>query len=158
MTEVQETRRTCVITMTSDTASDVIRVCEPECRDAVLTDLGLLGHGGGWAFQSRGQANVTVAWNHKDYQVTWRRRPPSAMPCDACGDEWRTRSARVRVSLPPSEAQLASRARFAAEFGRRPGKSTAVAVETDAGSQDEGPGARPGIFRWRRRPGPVRNP
>jgi len=116
----RDARRTCVITMTSTTAHDVIRVCDPECRDEFLRDLGLSGHGGGWAFRSRGEADVTVAWNHKDYRVTWKRCAPSALPCDQCGGEWRFRQERVREVLPPTEAQLASRARFAAEFGRKP--------------------------------------
>jgi len=115
----RDARRTCVITMTSVTARDVIRVCDPECRDAFLLDLGLAGHGGGWAFRSHGEADVTVAWNHADYRVTWKRCSRSALPCDQCGEEWRSRQELVREVRPPTEAQLASRARFASEFGRK---------------------------------------
>jgi hypothetical protein len=100
--------------MLSPTAHDEIRLCYPDCRDAFLTDLGLSGHGGGWAFPARGQAMVRVAWSGIRYQVSWARRPPSARLCDLCGDEWTSRPARMRAVPPPSEAQVRSRAAFAA--------------------------------------------
>src|SRR5438105_12130416 len=111
---ITEQRRTCVITMVSATASDRVRLCNPDCRDAFLIDLGLSGHGGGWAFPARGQKMVRVAWSGIRYQVSWAGRPASAKSCDLCGDEWMYRPARMRVTSPPTEAQLRSRAEFAA--------------------------------------------
>jgi hypothetical protein len=92
---------------------DVIRVCEPECRDAFLMDLGMLAAGGVSGFRPRGAADVHVAWNDHDYRVTWHRHPLSAKPCDVCGEEWQARPGRVRVVPPPTEAQLRSREDFA---------------------------------------------
>ena len=70
-TAVTDVRRTCVVTMISATARDEIRLCNPDCRDSFLIDLGLSGHGGGWAFSPRGQAMVRVAWSGIRYQVSW---------------------------------------------------------------------------------------
>lgn len=114
---LREQRRTAVVTMISRATGhrDVIRLCEPECRDAFLIDLGMHGHGGGSAFRSTGSARVTVAWNATGYDVTWRRCPPSARDCDLCGGEWRDRPRPPSRPAPePSPAQLAARARFAA--------------------------------------------
>lgn len=110
---LREKRRTSVITMTSATARDVIRLCDPGCRDEFLLDLGLKGSGGGSAFPSRGEADVHVAWNGSDYRVTWKRCAPSALPCDLCGPQWRYRAGRERSSPAPTAAQLRSRADFA---------------------------------------------
>lgn len=109
-----ETHRTAVVTMVSSTAHDEIRLCHPECRDDFLRDLGLSGHGGGWAFPARGRAEVVVDWSGIRYQVTWASRPTSGISCDLCGDEWQHRPLRVRTSAPPTEAQLRARAEFAA--------------------------------------------
>jgi hypothetical protein len=136
MDHERENRRTCVITMTSVTAHDVIRVCDPECRDAFLIDLGLKGSGGGWAFRSHGVARVTVAWNHKDYDVTWKRCPPSALPCDSCGDEWKFRPVRTPVlppPAPPTEAQLRARESFASRVRSKGRFPVAAGDETPRG-------------------------
>jgi hypothetical protein len=76
-------RRTSVVVMGPDT----IRVCDPECRNEVLSDLGIPGRGK-WKYRGRGEASVTVAWSGKSYDIAWKRCRPSALPCDACGDGW----------------------------------------------------------------------
>ena len=95
---LRDRRRTAVITMTSATAHDAVRVCDPECRDAFLLDLGLKGSGGGSAYRSHGEADVRVAWSGKDYRVTWKRCAPSALHCDLCEGEWRYRACRLSAS------------------------------------------------------------
>lgn len=68
---------------------DRVRLCEPECRNAFLLDLGVPHRGrGGWTFRSYGEADVTVAWNSIRFHVTWKRGRPTARACDQCGDEW----------------------------------------------------------------------
>lgn len=113
---VRDARRTAVIVLAGTSSREEIRVCDPECRDAFLMDLGLKGSGGGWAFRSHGAARAAVSWRHEDYRVTWERRRASALPCDLCGEAWRFRPARVLP--PPTEAQLRQREAFAAS---RPG-------------------------------------
>ncbi len=114
---VRTRRRTSLVTMTSAQTGnvDVIRLCEPECRDEFLCDLGLHGHGGGSAFPRSGKTLVYAAGTA--YQVTWDRKISSGVPCDLCEPYWRTKPARqARVATaPPSAAQLAAR-RF---FGTR---------------------------------------
>ena len=121
----QDRRRTCVITManTGTGHTDVIRVCDPQCRDEFLLDLGLKGSGGGSAFRSHGEADVRADWNGKDYRVTWKRNPPSAAHCDLCEPTWRYREPKVKTAPAPTPAQLAARQAFASRvraLGRFP--------------------------------------
>jgi hypothetical protein len=109
-------RRTSIVTIGPDT----VRLCDPGCRDEVLPGLGLKGSGGGSAFRSHGEADVHVTWNGHDYRVTWKRCPASALPCDACGPQWRYRAGAPRRAL--TDAQ-----REALERGRVPFVSTAEA-------------------------------
>ena len=114
---LREQRRTSVITLASEQTgrADVIRACEPECRDAILLDLGLKGSGGGSAFRSHGEAAVRVAWNGTGYRVTWKRCRPSALLCDHCGEEWRSRPGRPKRELTEAQrrALAAGQARLA---------------------------------------------
>jgi hypothetical protein len=119
METVRDAHRTSAIHLVSATAHDAVRVCEPECRDAFLMDLGLLAAGGMSGFRPRGDAIVTVAWNKILYHVTWKRHPLSGAPCDLCGDEWMSHPGRVRAVPPPTEAQLRSREVFAARARAR---------------------------------------
>lgn len=139
---VRDERRTCVVVMTSATSREEIRLCDPECRDQFLIDLGLKGSGGGWAFRSRGQADVTVPWSGTEYHVTWERRRPSSIPCAQCEQAWRFRPARVLP--PPSEAQLAARERFIAARPVPPNRRNAPA-EVHGGAQS--PGQGPGVVQ-----------
>lgn len=111
---LRETRRTSIVTMTSATASDMIRLCEPSCRDEFLLDLGLKGSGGGSAFRSHGEAGVRVGWNGKDYRVTWQRQRPSALPCALCASQWRYLPGPRKREL--TEAHRAALASSAAKF------------------------------------------
>jgi hypothetical protein len=118
---LREQRRTSLVIMASATGRvDSIRLCEPECRDHFLIDLGLRGHGGRSAFRSTGSARVLVEWNATEYDVRWRRFPPSARACDQCGDDWQYRARPASAPPPePTDAQLAARARFAARHRKQ---------------------------------------
>jgi hypothetical protein len=88
---LRESRRTTVITLVSSKTNrvDVIRACEPECRNEILMDLGVPhGRGGGWLYRSKAAAVVTVAWSGIRYHVSWKRVKATALPCDHCGDQW----------------------------------------------------------------------
>lgn len=87
---LREQRRTSVITLASEKTGkvDTIRACEPECRNEILLDLGVRGGRGGWVYRSKGDAVVTVPWSGVMYHVSWKRVRPTALACDACGDEW----------------------------------------------------------------------
>jgi hypothetical protein len=122
---LRQQRRTAIVTMTSTTAHDVIRLCEPECRNEFLLDLGVPHRQpGGWVYPSRGTAVVTVTWNQKTCDVSWVRQRLNALPCDLCEHEWRyripelvaseARKAEARAARPPTERQLEARAAFAA--------------------------------------------
>lgn len=127
---LREQRRTSVVVMVSHATGRVnsIRLCEPECRDAFLIDLGLRGHGGRAAFKGTGSARVLVAWNATEYDVRWRRFPPSARGCDQCGDDWQYRERPAARPAPePTDKQLAARARFAARHRKQGPKSSAAA-------------------------------
>jgi hypothetical protein len=69
---------------------DTVHLCDPDCRNEVLADLGIPSSGNG-NYRRRGQADVHVAWNGKDYRVTWEPRTSNARPCDMCADQWRYR-------------------------------------------------------------------
>jgi hypothetical protein len=125
MEPVRMSRRTSVITLFSHETghTDVIRSCEPECRNEILLDLGVphTGHGG-WVYRSHGEADVTVAWSGVRYHVTWKRVRPSALSCDHCEDGWMYRmpelvaraaeqsAARKGVAVPQFAARAASSA------------------------------------------------
>jgi hypothetical protein len=105
---LRDKRRTTVITI----GPDVIRVCEPECRNYFLSDLGIPAGRNEWKYRPSGEADVHVAWSGKDYRVTWKRCKPSAIYCDQCGDEWQgyipasvakaqAQSERLKGSSPP---------------------------------------------------------
>lgn len=102
---LRDKRRTAVITMISTTTNDTIRACEPECRNYVLSDLGIPS-GGQWKYKPAGEADVTAAWSGRDYHVSWKRCKPSAIYCDQCGDEWQT-----RIPALIADAQRRSEAR-----------------------------------------------
>lgn len=68
-----------------------IHLCEPECRNEFLLDLGVSGGTGAWVFRSRGSATVVVGWSGKRHQIGWRRIRPNARDCDLCGVNWRGR-------------------------------------------------------------------
>lgn len=80
---VRDTRRTAQVVIGPDT----IELCEPECRNQFLLDLGVPGHGA-WVYRPSGSADVHVAWSRRDYTVTWKRRRTNARPCDLCWDAW----------------------------------------------------------------------
>jgi hypothetical protein len=92
---LRDSRRTSVITLLSAATGnlDQVRLCEPECRNEFLLDLGVprRGRGGGWVYRSHGEADVTVAWSGVRFHVTWRRGRATVLPCDQCGDEWEFR-------------------------------------------------------------------
>lgn len=115
---LRDKRRTTVIEMTNSETGhlDQIRLCEPDCRNYFLSDLGIPGnpHGGGWMYKSHGNADVTVAWSKKSYGVTWKRVRPTDIPCDHCDDAWmthipalvadaekRSQDAKLRGTVPP---------------------------------------------------------
>jgi hypothetical protein len=106
---LREKRRTSIVTIGPDT----VRLCEPECRNEVLLDLGVKGGRGAWVYPPRGPAVVTVTWSGKTYEVTWKRCPPSAQPCDLCAHQWHYRipAAVAAAGRAPTEAQRASLAR-----------------------------------------------
>jgi hypothetical protein len=109
---LRDQRRTSSITIGPDT----VEVCEPDCRNDVLLDLGIPASGG-WAYPPRGNANVTVAWNGKDYAVSWRRVRMNDHPCELCADEWRYRiPALVADSRARSERQRFVAPGFGAPF------------------------------------------
>lgn len=82
-----------------------VYLCEPECRNEFLLDLGVSGGTGAWVFRSRGSATVTLAWSGRTHHVTWRRIRPNARDCDLCGVEWRTHTpAAILASQRKSEA------------------------------------------------------
>jgi hypothetical protein len=111
---VRERRRTCLITLTSAATgrADEVRVCDPDRRDGFLLDLGLKGSGGGSAFRGHGQAAAHVAWKDTTYQVAWKRCRPSALDCDQCGDEWRSRPPRPRRELTEAQRRALEAHRF----------------------------------------------
>lgn len=129
---LREQRRTSVVVMVSHATGRVnsIRLCEPECRDAFLIDLGLRGHGGVSAFKGTGSACVLVDWNATEYDVRWRRFPPSARHCDQCGDDWQYRERPAARPAEPTAKQLAARARFAARHRKQGPTSSAAARST----------------------------
>ena len=88
---VRGVRRTCVVKIGADT----VRLCEPECRNEVLTDLGVPGGRGGWVYPASGSALVTVGWSGKTLPVSWARRRPSALRCDMCEFQWQRRIPRL---------------------------------------------------------------
>jgi hypothetical protein len=116
---LRDRRRTSLVTIGPDT----VRLCEPECRNDVLLDLGVKGGRGGWVYPPRGSAEVTIASNGKTYVMAWRRCPPSAQHCDLCAWEWHYRVPAVvtgaRSSRPLTEGQRAARAAFASRYGSK---------------------------------------
>lgn len=101
-------RRTSRVTV----GPDIFELCEPECRDEVLLDLGLKGSGGGSAYPAGGEASAGVAWNQKTYAVSWRRQPrASARFCDMCGEDWRFRARVGRRLSDEQRRELADRMR-----------------------------------------------
>lgn len=101
---LRESRRTTQVTIGPDT----IELCEPECRNEFLLDLGVRGHGA-WVYAPSGGAGVHVAWSQRDYVVTWKRRRTNARPCDLCSDAWQYRiPAIVAAARARSEAMKGS--------------------------------------------------
>lgn len=107
---LRDSRRTSVVTLASSRTGrvDTIRLCEPECRNAVLTDLQVphAGRGGGWVYRSKGDAIVTISWSGVPYHVTWKRIRATALPCDHCGDEWMARMPGLLVRAAERSAAL----------------------------------------------------
>lgn len=95
---LRTSRRTSIVQLGPDT----VRLCDPECRNEVLADLGVPGGRGAWTYPGHGAATVTVAWSGKTYDIAWKRVRPSALPCDACWDEWMYR-------IPAAVAQAKAR-------------------------------------------------
>lgn len=109
----RDKRRTSVITIGPDT----VELCEPDCRNEFLADLGIRASRNG-NYVRDGEATVTVAWSGKPYRVTWQRHRMNMRHCDLCADQWRYRipslvakarrrsaamkAARTRVSAPVS--------------------------------------------------------
>jgi hypothetical protein len=125
---LRETRRTSIVTIGPDT----VRLCEPECRDEVLLDLGVKGSGGGSAFRSHGETGVHVEWNGKDYRVTWKRCPPSALHCHLCAGQWRYRAAVRKRELTPAQREAFAPYMGLGFAGRTQGRSPAAGAAQEA--------------------------
>jgi hypothetical protein len=109
--QLRDKRRTSRVIIGPDT----VRLCEPECRNEVLLDLGVPISGGQYKYRPHGEVTAHVEWNHTDYHVTWDRRPYSSLPCDLCADEWQYR-------IPGAVA--AARRSAEAQKGRTPAHGT----------------------------------
>jgi len=116
---LRESRRTSLVVIGPDT----VRLCWPDCRNEVLLDLGIRGGRNGWVYPPLGSATVTRAWSGKTYEVAWKRCPPSSLPCDLCGQQWRYHVpalvARAADRPGPTERQRAAREAFASRYGTK---------------------------------------
>jgi hypothetical protein len=109
-------RRTCLVTIGRDT----VHLCEPDCRNDVLADLGIASSGNG-NYRRAGEADVHIAWNGADRRVSWLPAVSNARPCDLCADQWRYRvPSLVAKARARGEAMKASPTANSGRFGTSP--------------------------------------
>jgi len=129
-------RRTTLVRMTSTTSDYEVRLCEPECRNEYLADLGIPA-AGQWKYRSYGETDIHKNWNNKDYHVTWKRTRAVSNYCDLCELEWM-----YRIPALVADAEARSRAMAGRPIpGGKPFRSKTALNEpnTDVGIDESAP-------------------